>query len=145
MDRSSSVQKQHANVSDSQATLVDVQPSASHPLVSSCQPRHVHEETKDQCLQQTVQPKELKSVSYGMVICSNLRGVLESLVQELKDFCQMEIGIGYKRLHPLLLQLARFFQKDKDLIDQMTSFLLSNPDVLRSVMLVVDSTLKGLL
>ena len=88
------------------------------------------------------QPTQLKlCVSYDKAINSDLRGVLELLVQEINDFCELEItGIGYEKLHPLLLQLARFLQKDKE---QMTLFLHSNHDFLRCLMSVADSTLKG--
>ena len=49
---------------------------------------------------QLLQPK---SVLYDKAISSDLRGVLELLVQEISDFCQLEIhecGIGYEKLHP---------------------------------------------
>ena len=95
---------------------------------------------------QLPRPMELKCVLYDKAISSDLRGVLELLVQEMSDLCQLEIterGFGYEKLHPLLLQLARFFQRDKELISQMTSFLVSNHDFLRYLMLVADSTLKG--
>ena len=94
-----------------------------------------------------LQSKELKRVSYDKTINSDLRNVLELLVQEMSDFCQLKIServIGYEKLHPLLMQLARFFQRDKELIGQMTSFLLSNHNFLHCLMLVADSTLKGL-
>ena len=126
-------------MSESQATdSANVQSSKSDDL-----PNRVYD---DDPPSQLPRPIELKCVSYDKAVSSNLRGVLELLVQEMSDFCRLELierGIGYEKLHPLLLQLARFFQRDKELISQMTMFLLSNHNFLRCLMLVADSTLKG--
>ena len=110
-------------------------------------PRYVCVQHDDANSPSQLKPKELKGISYDKAISSDLRDVLELLVQEMSNFRQLETNertVGYEKLHPLLLQLARFFQKDKELISQMTSFLLSNHDFLCCLMLVADSTLKGL-
>ena len=130
-------------MSESQTTINVPDVQVSTP---SYQARDVLEE-EDPYLDQSIQSKELEKISYDMATCSNLRVVLELLVQEIKYFCQMyeeKHEIGYEKLHPLLLQLFQFFQKDKDLINQMNLFLLSNPAVLRCLVLVADSTFKGL-
>ena len=137
-------QKRTSTASVSETPMDAQFTSVSLSLISSRQLRHVPEKEEDQTEEVTLD----LNVSYDVAVCSDLRCVLESLVHELSQFCQMESdehGIGYERLHPLLLKLARFFQQNKDLIHQMTRFLLSNPDVLRCLIFVADSTLKGLL